>query len=384
MTATMHLIPKYYFGKGAIENLASEINQRKYKRVCILYGGGSVKKHGIFDQVVKQLEKTKVKWFEFGGIEPNPRDTTCDKAVEFMRKNKIDLIIAVGGGSVIDASKVIGVVANNKNVNRCWDYVLKKTLVTNDSINIFSVITLAGTASENNNGSVITNWEEQVKIAISNTSATPLVAFEDPTYTFTLSKWQLGSGIFDCFSHFLEQYFGKNTFGWTQEYIFGNLRNLIRNAKISMKNPKDYDARANLLFTTSMGLNSLSNFNSDSDWNVHGIEHAISAKWDVTHGAGLALITPSYIKVRCAKEKWFKDKTLTLAKEVFGVSTIDKFISELNAFIKVLGLPTKFTDFEEIKSVSKEDINFIIDHAIKWRCNIDKKIIRSVLDNIKK
>ncbi len=404
MVNTFQLIPKYYFGKNSLSNLAWEIRKGNYKNILILYGGGSIKKEdkidsssnektSIFNIIMNQLNTIKnINVFEFSGIEPNPKNTTLDKAISFCKEKNIDLILATGGGSVIDSSKVIAMVSKNESLNSSWDYTignygneLKQTRNFNKPIDIFSIITLAGTASENNAGSVITNEETYEKVGVHSPEAIPKVVFEDPTFTYTLSKWQMSSGIFDCFSHLLEQYYGKNTFLWTEEIIFANIRTLIKSSLKAIKNIDDYDARSNILWTSSMALNGLTSFNTiESDWNVHFIEHSISAKWDMAHGAGLALITPTYIKIRCEKEDWFKQKTLKLAKQVFGVKTINEFIERLIKFIKILELPLKFTDFKEIDKITQEDIDFIIEHTIKHSGYLDKELFELIVNSIPK
>ena len=404
MISKFQLTPKYYFGKNALSNLAYEIKKGNYKNILILYGGGSIKKEdkidlvsnrktSIFNIVKSELNSIKnINVFEFSGIEPNPKNTTLDKAIELCRKEDIDLIIAVGGGSVIDSSKVLAMVSKNESIKSSWDYTvnnydiqLQKTRDFNKPIDIFSIITLAGTASENNAYSVITNEQTCEKIGVHSPEAIPKVVFEDPTFTYTLSKWQMSSGIFDCFSHLLEQYYGKNTFLWTEEIIFANIRTLIKSSLRAIENMQDYDSRSNILWTSSMSLNGITTFNTvESDWNVHFIEHSISARWDVTHGAGLALITPTYIKIRCEKEKWFKEKTLKLAKQVFGIKTIDEFIERLTKFIKILELPLKFTDFIEINEISNDDIDFIINHTMKNSGYLDRELFELIINSIPK
>ncbi len=377
-----NLKPKYYFGKNAIENLNEVFTNHKYQKVMITYGTGSIKKIGIYEKLITILKTNKIQYVEHANILPNPRHDDIYLASKKARENNVDLIIAVGGGSVIDASKVIAILATNKNYTDAWDYVLDNQKAKNPAIDLISIITLAGSGSENNAGSVITNLALKEKRAVSTESAIPFVAIEDPTYTFSLSPYQTSSGIFDVFSHLLEQYFSKNTFDWTKEIIFANIRNLINNAKKVIANPNDYDARANILWTSSMALNGMTSFNSGSDWEVHNIEHGISAVWDVTHGAGLALVTPTYIKIRASREAWFKEKSLTLAKEVFNVSTIDDLIIELIKFIDLLKLPKKWTDFNEIKKVQPTDIAHIVKHSISTNGGLEKDLYTKILKSI--
>lgn len=385
MINNYNLETKYIFGEGAIESIEKIINELKSKNILILYGYSSIKKNGILNLIYDKLNKIKnINCYEFNGIEPNPKHDTINKAIEYCRKNKIDLILAVGGGSVIDAAKVIGVLTSNKDIKCSWDYV-KNGIAKNPSIPIVSILTIAGTGSENNAGSVISNNKLKMKLPVFSQSAIPKYAILDPTFTNSLSKWQLASGIFDCFSHLLEQYYGKNTFEWTKNIIIANIKTLLKSAKTIFENDLyDYDARANLMWTASMSLNSTTSFNSETDWNVHAIEHGLSALWDITHGAGLALLTPTYIKYRSEKEKWFKEKTILLSKEIFNNPDINYFYEKLLEFIRMLGLPRKFTDFEEIKSINNRDINFIVDHAIKQGITIDPLYVEQILKQIDK
>ncbi len=384
MNSKFQLRTKFYFGKESILNIREEVIKGKYKSVMITYGGGSIKKNGIYNSLIEILKLSNVRFIEFGGIKPNPRDIDAFKASLMARAEEIDLIIAVGGGSTIDASKVIATLATNPQYQDAWSYVEDSSKATKPPIPIFSIITLAGTASENNSCSVITSVSNRLKMAVFNDLATPIVTIEDPEFTMSVNRWQTASGIFDCFSHLLEQYYGENTFGWTKEIIFANLRVLLKYGPKAVSDPTNYDARANVLWTTSMSLNGMTSFQSETDWSVHYMEHAISAKWDVSHGAGLALITPTYIKFRCEYQEWFKKKTLVLAKEVFNINNVEEFISFLNNWILKIGLPTKWTDFEEIKAVSEHDYQEMVIHTIKGGGFLPRDFYMSVYKNIPK
>lgn len=384
MSNKFELRTKFHFGKEAILNIRDEIIKGNYKNVMITYGGGSIKKNGIYSSLTEILRVSNVRFIEFGGIKPNPRDIDAFKASVMARSEGIDLIIAVGGGSTIDASKVIAALATNPQYQDAWSYVEDSSKAKNSPIPLFAIITLAGTASENNSGSVITSVDKRLKMAVFNELATPIVTIEDPEYTMSVNKWQTASGIFDCFSHLLEQYYGENTFDWTKEIIFANLRVLLKHGSKAVSDPTNYDARANILWTSSMSLNGMTSFESDSDWNVHFMEHAISAKWDVSHGAGLALITPTYIKLRCEYQDWFKKKTLILAKEVFNINNIEEFINFLNNWIAKIGLPTKWSDFNEIKSISEHDYQEMVIHTIKGGGFLPRDFYMNVYKNIPK
>lgn len=380
-----NLKPRYYFGEGAIKGLSTEFKKRQFKKAMILYGKGSIKKNGVYNDVVNQLNESNLEFVEFSGIEPNPRLETIEQAIDFTIGNEVDVIIAVGGGSVVDASKVIATLAKNRTrYSSAWEYVTNPKPLQQLPIPIISVITLAGTASENNGGSVITNWEKKLKVGVMQEYAIPYVSIEDPTYTYSVNEWQTASGIFDCFSHLLEQYFGQNTFEWTKEIIFANLRVLLKFAKNAIDNPSNFISRANILWTTSMALNGTTSFASDSDWNVHKIEHAFSAIWDITHGAGLAFITPTYLEVRAEKEEWFKNKVTNLGREVFKVKNFEETILFLKDFISVIGLPLKWSQFEEIKEFNDENVESLVEHAIRFGDKSNKELYLEVVKRLQK
>jgi alcohol dehydrogenase YqhD (iron-dependent ADH family) len=189
MTSKFQLIPVYYFGKDVIkDNLAKELKNHKVKKAFLPYGGGSIKRNGLYNEIINACKQAKVKLIEFQGIEPNPRDTTLDQAVVVARKEKVDLIIAAGGGSVIDAAKVIAAVTTNPQFKNVWSYVENNRCITKPALPIFTMVTLAATGSESNDSSVITNSKTKTKIGTSTESAMPLVSFEDPKFQLTLSK----------------------------------------------------------------------------------------------------------------------------------------------------------------------------------------------------
>lgn len=364
---SLKLNTKYLFGKNAIFELEKELSNSKYKKALILTGSSSYKTNGSFDDLIKVINKINLPYIHFLGIEPNPRSKTIDKCVDYVIENKVDLIFALGGGSVVDASKVIATLATNKNYyESSWDYVLDSSLAKNKPIDIISIITLAGTGSENNGTSVISNDDKWEKKSVYNALATPIISVQDPSYTFTVDAWQTASGIFDCFSHLLEQYFGKSTFDWTREYIFANLRVLINYAKMVILRPLHFEARANVFWTTTMALNGLASFKCESDWSVHTIEHAISGLWDVTHGAGLAFVTPTYLEIRSQNEQWFKDKVIQLGRNVFKTQTLESTIKFIVDFIKSINLPTRWSEFNNIVKFDEKDASYLLNHSCRF------------------
>ncbi len=353
---------KYYFGEDCLKNnLSNEIKSLKGKKILLMYGGGSIKKNGIYQTIVSEIKKAKVSFVEHSGVKPNPTNDDATKAINFGRKNKVNLIIAVGGGSVIDESKIVSIAIPNTHIKDAWQLVKNMKLAKKTSLPIISIITIAATGSENNYGSVITNNKTHDKWGVI-TPVRPCVCFEDPSFTKTVSKWQTACGIFDILSHSLESYYDlKQEFYWTKQYLIANMKTLLHYAKIVMKNPNNIEARANILWTSSWALNGLNEFaTGGGDWKVHSLEHALSAKYDVSHGAGLALITPTYIEYMAGKYETFRILTLELGDALFGVKSEKKFVKKLKDFIKSIGLPEKYTDFEQIKQITKEDLNDLV------------------------
>lgn len=384
----LKLVPTYYFGKGVVDKeLAKELQLKRVKTVLLAYGGGSIKRNGLYHSIVKACKQAKVKLVEHAGIEPNPRDVGIYLASQTCRKHKVDLIIAAGGGSVIDAAKVIGILATNPQYKNTWSYVLDQSKVKKPSIPLFSIITLAATASENNASSVVTNSVTHFKMGVVTPSALPLVCFEDPEYTMTLSFWQTACGIFDIFSHLTEGLYDVNRmFNWTREYIYANMRVCLNCAQKLIKNNHDHDARANLLWTSSWALNGLSSVaTAGGDWMTHRLEHAVSGLWDVEHGAGLALIFPTYIRYMDKTDKRFAKISLDLAKNVFEVNSLEAFYKALDKFIMTLKLPKKYTDFQQIGSVTAKDIQWLNNHFNKVVRRKEKATMaKYVFDHIKK
>lgn len=380
---SLKLVPKYLFGKNSILGLEEELKNHKYNKALILTGKNSYRLNNAFEELIKILRNLDLSHIHFDSIEPNPRDITIDRCVAIAKNNGVDVIFALGGGSVVDASKVISTLIRNPDINTCWEYVLKKSKTPEKGIDIISIITLAGTGSENNGTSVISNWSRKEKKSVYNPNSAPIISVQDPTYTFTVDPWNTASGIFDSFSHLLEQYFGKSTFEWTKEFIFANLKVLIKYAKMSILRPNHYVARANIFWTTTMALNGLASFNCETDWSVHTIEHAMSGLWDITHGAGLAFITPTYLKVRSQKEKWFKDKVIELGRNVFKTQTFETTIMFLENFIKSINLPIRWSEFDKIIKFDNQDAEFLLSHTLKFGEPKLKEIYKDVIWTLK-
>lgn len=328
-----------YFGKDSLSKLNKELDNYG-ETVMLAYGKGAIIKSGLYDKVIAILKEKNKKIVELSGIMPNP---TYDKVLEgakLVRDNNVDLILAVGGGSVIDCSKAISVSAycEGDAFSRYW---LQYEPVDNKIVPVASILTLAGTGSEMNGGSIITNNEMKLKMGrVFPSNVNPKFSILNPEYTFTLSNYQMVSGIFDMMSHLMESYFSGEDDVTTDYLIEGLLRSIIHSSKIAVENPNDYEARSNLMWSSTVALNSLLGLSKTQDWEVHMIEHQLGAYTDCAHGMGLAAISLPYYRhiykfgldkfVRFAKQVWNVDDSGKTKEEVAleGLRVMEKFIKE--------------------------------------------------------
>ena len=286
---------KLYFGKDALEGLNEELPGYG-KNVLLVYGGGSIKKNGIFDKVIAILKANGKEIYEDGGVMPNPTVDKLNEGIERAKAAKADLILAVGGGSVCDYAKAVSVSVNCN--DDAWEkYFIRFDEPTCDIIPVGCVLTMVGTGSEMNGGSVITNHAQKLKIGhVFGEKVFPKFAVMNPEFTYTLPKYQMVSGIYDIMSHILEQYF-SGTDDNTSDYIMeGLLRSLIHSADIAVKNPTDYEARSNIMWIATWALNTLVAKGKTTDWMVHMLGQAVAAHTDATHGMTLAAVSMPYYR----------------------------------------------------------------------------------------
>lgn len=311
---------KVYFGKNQIEgNLGMELS-RFGKKVLLAYGGGSIKKIGLYDKVIAELKDKGFEVFELCGIEPNPKITSVREGVEICKKQDIDVILAVGGGSVIDCAKFVSAGAFYN--GDPWDIVLGKVDVQK-CIPITTILTLSATGSEMDNVGVISNMQTQDKLAYGCYSMVPKVSFLDPTNTFSVSKYQTACGSADIISHIFEVYFSSddNMF-MLDSFMEGLVKTVVKYAPIAMEEPDNYEARANLMWASSWAINGFIKRGKTNSWPCHAIEHELSAIYDITHGLGLAIVTPRWMKY-CLNEKT-ATRYCSLGVNVFGLDkTLD-------------------------------------------------------------
>ena len=341
---------KLYFGKESIKGLNKELP--KYgKNVLLVYGGGSIKKSGIYDEIVKILKENGKEIFEDAGVMPNPTVEKLNEGVEIARKSKADFILAVGGGSVCDYAKAVSVSVNCK--EDAWEkYYIRFEDVDKDTkiIPIGCVLTMVGTGSEMNGGSVITNHSQKLKIGhVFGENVFPKFSILNPEYTFTLPKYQMVSGIYDIMSHILEQYF-SGTDDNTSDYIMeGLLKSLIHSAEIAIENPKDYEARSNIMWTATWALNTFVAKGKTQDWEVHMLGQSVGAHTDATHGMTLAAVSmPYYRYILPYGLAKFKRYAINVWN-VNGENKSDKEIAEeglnkMEAWMKKIGLVMNITE----------------------------------------
>ncbi len=328
------------FGENAIEKLPAVMGAIG-KRVLLAYGGGSIKKIGLYDRVKELLRDFEIT--ELSGIQPNPKyDPSVLDGVRLCKENDIEVILAVGGGSVLDCTKAIA--AGAKYDGDPWDLISYK-VKAQAALPIVDILTLAATGSEYDCGGVISRTETNDKIGYMDPLLFPVCSFLDPRYTFSVSKKQTAAGCADAMNHIIEQYFCEDSTLLNDGFCEAGLKSLMANAKSCLANPEDYRARAEMMFACTLGCNGIYSLgNSPSGWPCHGIEHALSAYYDITHGEGLAIITPRWMEHILSErtlERFVKyginvfdiDTTLT------GMEIAHKAIEMTYAFFEEIGIP---------------------------------------------
>ncbi len=332
-----------FFGKGQIAQLASAIPATA--RVLVTYGGGSIKKNGVYDQVKSAL--AGFTWFEFSGIEPNPHYETLLKAVDVVKANQVDFILAVGGGSVIDGSKFIAAAAVYS--GDPWDIIKTYGGCVSAALPLGSVLTLPATGSEMNTGSVVTRAATQDKLFFQSPLVQPKFAVLDPETTYSLPPRQIGNGIVDSFVHTVEQYMTWPVNAKVQDrFAEGLLHNLIEDGPAALANPTDYDVRANLMWTATMALNGLISTGVPVDWATHMIGHELTGLFGLDHAQTLAIVLPAVWQYKKAQKF---AKLLQYAERVWDLrdgdenARVDQAIENTRAFFESIGVATRLSAY---------------------------------------
>ena len=375
-----HNPTKLYFGQGQISQLSTEIGTKK---VLVVYGGGSIKQNGVYEDVMEELKKAQATIFELPGVEQNPRLTTVHRGVDICKSQEIEILLAVGGGSVIDCTKAIAIGA--KYDGDVWDLITRKAPIES-ALPIGTVLTLAATGSEMNPISVISNWETKDKLGWGSPLVFPRFSILDPTYTFSVSRKQTVYGIVDSMSHALEHYFHrtKNT-PMIDGFIESLLRTAIETGPKLLKDLTSYDHRETMMYISTTAFNeTLSNGTDGGDWATHRIEHAISAVYDIPHGGGLSILFPNWLEHVLEDDP---SRAKMLAMNVFGISSEGKSDLEvardgakaLRAFWDSLEAPNRLSDYD----IDDSDIELIIDKTfIKPGVGVYKELDRESVKDI--
>lgn len=373
---------KLYFGKHALDGLNEELP--KYgKRVMLVYGCGSIKKNGIYDKVVEALKANGKEIYEDSGVMPNPTTDKLREGVERARAAKADLILAVGGGSVCDYAKAVSVSVNCD--DDPWEkYYIRFENPTCEIVPVGCVLTMVGTGSEMNGGAVITNHEQKLKIGhVFGENVFPKFSILNPEFTFTLPRRQMIAGIYDIMSHILEQYFSDDDDNVSDYVMEGLLRSLIHSANIASKNPADYEARSNIMWTATWALNTFVAKGKTTDWQVHMLGQAVGAHTDATHGMTLAAVSMAYYRYIM---KYGLKKFARYAAVVWGVNADGKSdeevaadgLSEMEKWMTGLGLTMNLTEL----GVTPDMIDAIADSTVAKKGGykaLDKAEIKKIL-----
>ncbi|MGR8012423.1 iron-containing alcohol dehydrogenase [Bacillus sp. RM3] len=354
---------KLMFGKGQLDELKSEL-ARYGKRVLLVYGGGSIKKNGLYDKVISALNEAEADVFELSGVEPNPRLTTVQKGIDICQNENIDFLLAVGGGSVIDCTKAIA--AGAEYDGNVWDIISKKT-TAQKALPFGTVLTLAATGSEMNPDSVITNWETNEKYVWGSSVTHPAFSILDPEHTYSVPENQTVYGMVDMMSHVFEQYFHnvQNT-PLQDRMCFAVLQTVIETAPKLLEDLQNYEHRETILYAGTIALNGTLQMGYFGDWASHTIEHAVSAVYDIPHAGGLAILFPNWMRHTLDHNvERFKNLMLNMFDiETEGKSDRDialEGIDKLSAFWTSLGAPSRLADYD----IGEDQLDKIADIAAK-------------------
>ncbi len=341
-----HVPTDIRFGKDRLGELPEALGQFG-KKVLLVYGGGSIKKNGLYDKVMALLTENGFEVWELAGVEPNPRIQTVRRGAELCKEHGIEVVLPVGGGSTIDCAKVVAASALSQ--EDPWQLVLGRRGYQGPALAIVTILTLAATGSEMNVGAVISNPETKQKLGFGGPSMLPKVSFLDPENTFSVNHYQTAAGSADILSHLTENYFSRVTGADVQDRITeGLMRATIDNMRIALKTPADYDARANLMWASTLALNGLTGAGKGGAWSCHPMEHELSAFYDITHGVGLAILTPRWMAHVLNEDT--VEQFAVYAREVWGVKeavpelAARTGIQKLYDFFKECGIPMTFPE----------------------------------------
>jgi alcohol dehydrogenase YqhD (iron-dependent ADH family) len=329
---------RLHFGQGINGKIGKRI--RKYgNKVLLIYGQGSVKRFGYYDQVTKLLNESGLKFIEYSGIKPNPVIEDVNKAAELAQNENVDLILALGGGSVIDSAKVISIAAGSS--MDAWK-IIKGDLNPDRAIPLFCILTLAATGTEMNAAAVVQNHETKEKIGFVNELMFPKESFLDPTFTLTVPKNYTAFGIVDLIAHALEAYFGEGEPSLTDRITFEIIKDAMQWGPQLLDDLNNIELRANIMLDATLALNGLTQYGKKGgDWGVHAIGHELSLLYDLPHGATLSI---AYIAWLTLQKNRQAERIIKLGQNLFGVNTADECIDQLRAFFSKIGSPVSLKE----------------------------------------
>jgi len=372
---------KVFFGQGQVSNLSSAIKEYGGSKVLLVYGGGSIKKYGVYDAVITEFKKGGIEFVEIGNVKPNPHIEDINEAIGIYKEKKLDFILGVGGGSTIDSCKAIA--AGVFYEGDVLDFMTGKAEMK-EAAPLAAIMTLAGTGSEMDMGGVITAGNDHKKYTIMNPLLFPKFAILDPTYTFTVPEKHSMAGSFDAFNHLLESYFipGSESTDVQNGMNEGLMRAIVKNAPLVLKDPKDYNARANIMWASAQALASFQFAlgKEGSSWPMHRMGHELSSLYDMTHGVTLALLTPAWMSFTLKKSPEHAWLFASFARNVFGVLGGDdkevalEGIEKVKEFISSLNMPKNLKE----AGVEEEKLEYLAEKATEWGgigvlCKIEKE-----------
>lgn len=366
---------KIIFGKGVIQTLPDQINKFG-KNILLVFGKGSIKKNGIYDEVKSLLKKSGKKIVEFEGIKSNPLVTDVEKAVALGRKNKVDFVLAVGGGSVIDSAKIIALcIPEGKDPWQVMKYKEKAT----KSLPIVTILTLAATGTEMNQFAVLQNEKTKEKIGFGSSLIYPAISFCDPTYTKSVSKEYTAYGIADIIAHSLEAYFGGGNAVLSDRFVASIIREMADAGPKLLKDLKNYELRARVMWASTCALNGMTFYGRKSgDWGVHDLGHVLSLLYDMPHGASLSIAYPAWMKYH---SKTQTERIQWLGKEVFGTKTVKQSIESFEKLFIKLHCPVRLQKAGIPVSKKKEIISLMLQNKVSGMViKLNEKAVKEIVE----
>lgn len=336
-----------YLGKDTENNIGTLCKKLSVKKVLLHYGGGSIKKNGLYYKVTECLKKENIEFLELPGVEPNPKLSLAIKGIELCKKENIDFVLAVGGGSVIDSAKCI---ASGYYYDNIWEYYLDGSKVIEKALPIGVVLTIPAAGSETSPNSVITEEKSKLKRSIESSAIIPKFSIINPENTFSLPKNQIANGVSDIIAHLFERYFSQTeSVDLTDRLLESAIVTMLKYGKLTFDNPEDYDIRAEVMWAGTLAHNGILSQGRTEDWASHSIEHELSAEYNIAHGTGLSIVFPAWMKY-VYKENI--GRFLQFSRRVFNVDygvgkeelTINETIKKLEKFYKSLNLPIKLSE----------------------------------------